>query len=190
MARSNSSFQSTQLRLSLSPHLGSGSLDGAWWPHSRNFERELADLIDHFPPGAGHVDRVLFSRSDWLTNPSRVEIDRGFIKTGSFPNDDTHLLVLKLSTGVDLNVLVIPPETTGEAARAILLRAATPYDGPLSVSALLTTAVAGPIESEADGGSPAVSDVTPYEDEPAHPAMDYVSTDEDADYQQEQGGEG
>jgi hypothetical protein len=171
------------------PRRGQGSVDGAWWPYSRNLEVELADLIDHFPADAGHVRRVLFSRPDWQSFPRRVAIGRGFIKTGSFPADDTHLLVLKLSTGAQLNVLVIPPETPPEAARAILLRAATASDKS-SPSSLLATVTAPDAGERGITGGTASDEHPAHENEPAHPNMAYVSTDEDADYSQDEGGEG
>ena len=189
MTTPNSSLPPTQLRLSLLPRHGSESLDGAWWPHSRNLEVELADLIDHFPPDAGHVGRVLFSRPDWLSSPRRVAIDRGFIKTGSFPNDDTHLVVLKLSSGVHLKLLVIPPDTPPETARAILHRTATPGEES-PPSTLLATAMSPDVGQRASNSGTAATEHTPDHDGPAQPKIAYVSTDEDADYTQEEGGEG
>jgi hypothetical protein len=87
------------LRLVLSTHPGHGSLDGAWWPRSRNLATELADLVDHFPTSAGRVIRAVYSPPDWLPVSRRVDIARGYIKVGSFPHDDTHVLALRLSTG-------------------------------------------------------------------------------------------
>ena len=165
------------------------SVDGAWWPHSRNLEVELADLIDHFPVDAGRVGRVLFSRPDWLNCPRRVAIERGFIKTGSFPNDDTHLVVLKLSSGVHLKVLVIPPDTAPDSARAILLRAATPGE-ELSAGSLLAAETPPGVGERDTGGGTAVREHTRPDNGPVHRDIGYVSTDDDTDYTQEEGGEG
>ncbi len=108
------------LRLKLAAHPGTGSLDGAWWPRSRELERELADLVDHFPDTAGHVERVVFSRPDWSTSPRRVRVGRGPMKTGSFPEDDTHLVLLKLSSAKQLRILVVPSETEVDAAMELM----------------------------------------------------------------------
>lgn len=108
------------LRLRLSPAPGAGAVDGAWWPRSRDLEVELADLVDHFPAQAGYISRAIFSRPDWRTSPRKVMVGRGYMKTGSFPSDDTHVVLLKLSSGMQLKVLVVPPETAADAARDLM----------------------------------------------------------------------
>jgi hypothetical protein len=126
MTTSNPSAPSTSLRLRLAPDPTHGPLAGSWWPRSRNLELELADLVDHFPKEAGHISRAVFSRPDWDTSPRRVEVGRGPMKTGSFPHDDTHVVLLKLSTGRQLTVLVVPPDASDEVAHDLMTRAADP----------------------------------------------------------------
>lgn len=108
------------LRVQLSGSPGRATLDGAWWPHSRDIEVELADLVDRLPADIGRVHRVLYSRPDWDTQPRSVPVARGRVKTGSFPRDDTHLIVLSMSTRRQLRLLVVPhDEPLGELAMAI-----------------------------------------------------------------------
>lgn len=114
-----------RLRLRLSGVAG-GHLDGAWWPYSRDLAAELRILVDHFPETSGHIDRVVFSRPDWDTRPRKVQVGRGVIKTGSFPSDDTHVLVLGLSTRRQLELLVVPPGTDAETAEELMAAAASP----------------------------------------------------------------
>jgi hypothetical protein len=47
------------LRLRMSEHPGTDSLDGGWWPQSRDLAVELADLVDHFPTRYGRMVRAL-----------------------------------------------------------------------------------------------------------------------------------
>src|SRR5690349_425847 len=89
-----SNDMSRPLRLHLAPDSSDSLLDGAWWPHSHDLETELADLVDHFPPEVGRVSRVLFSRPDWQTHPRHIQVERGMMKTGSFPSDDSHVVLL------------------------------------------------------------------------------------------------
>jgi hypothetical protein len=117
------------LRLSLDPGPRSGPLDGAWWPQSRDLQREGADLVDHFPREVGRVERLLFSRPDWDAgseepNLHRVQAARGPVKAGSFPGDDTHVMVVQVSSGPRLRLLVIPSATAPEVAARLLQRAA------------------------------------------------------------------
>jgi hypothetical protein len=95
----------------------SGPVSGVWWPQSRNLQVEAADLVDHFPDRVGHIDRLLFSRPDW-DNPvvdgrgvRRIQARRGPVKVGSFPRDDTHLMILLLASGRRVNLKVIASST-------------------------------------------------------------------------------
>lgn len=114
------------LRLKLADQPGRGKLDGGWWPQSRDLAVELADLVDHFPPEAGRVVRVLHSPPDWDDRPRRVAVALGFIKVGCFPRDDTHIIQLRTSDGTLLQILVIPPGMSRAQGEEALLAAATP----------------------------------------------------------------
>lgn len=130
-------------RAPLRLHLGAsadGRTDGTWWPQSRDLQVEVADLVDHFPSSAGYVNRLLFSRPDWDDSSvegrgvRRIQARRGPVKLGSFPGDDTHLMVLSMSTGERLRIQVIPSDTeAAEAAR--LIRAGRPVRAPEAVTA-------------------------------------------------------
>ncbi len=103
------------VRMQLSESPGRAALDGGWWPQTREIDLELADLVDHFPAVLGRVYRVLYSSPDWNTQPRSVPVARGRIKAGSFPRDDTHLLVLRMSTRISLRLLVVPPDHSSGA---------------------------------------------------------------------------
>jgi hypothetical protein len=105
------------LRLRLSDSPVPGRADGAWWPRSRDLQQEAADLVDHFPTESGRVNRLLFSRPDWDDSTQaghgvrKIEAARGPVKVGSFPSDDTHLMILTLASGQRLKLVVIPSDT-------------------------------------------------------------------------------
>ncbi|MFC4785270.1 DUF5994 family protein [Nocardioides sp. MAHUQ-72] len=110
------------LRLELADELGHGPLDGAWWPRSDDLQREVADLVDHFP--AGRVDHLVYSRPDWADVARRVTTRRGSIKIGSFPRDDTHVVLVNLATRRVVRLLVIPAATETASANLMMHRAA------------------------------------------------------------------
>jgi hypothetical protein len=113
------------LRLNLAEDPGRNRLDGAWWPQSRDLAVELADLVDHFPPASGRIVRALFSPPDWDPVPRRVPVAGGYVKVGSYPRDDSHLIHLTLSDRAMLRVLVVPPGfTDGQGAEALMAAAA------------------------------------------------------------------
>jgi hypothetical protein len=86
---------------------------------------ELADLVDHFPSRSGRVVRALFSPPDWDPAPRRVAVAEGFVKVGSFPRDDSHLIHLTMSDRSVLHVLVVPPGFTADQGAEALLAGAT-----------------------------------------------------------------
>jgi hypothetical protein len=159
MTTSNATTAAHGLRLDLTAHPGVGVLDGAWWPYSRDLETELADLVDHFPHEAGYVSRAVFSRPDWRTQPRKIKVARGSLKTGSFPRDDTHVLLLRLATGQQLRVLVVPPETPASPARHLMSLATAPTNRRSGADLLAASIAAGVHEPDPadrwtdDGGS-------------------------------------
>ena len=114
------------LRLELAHTFGNGPLDGAWWPHSSDLQQEVADLVDHFP--RGRIDHLIYSRPDWAAPATRVRTARGSIKIGSFPRDDTHVVLLKLASRQVVRLLVVPPGTDAASAHLMLHRASEPDD--------------------------------------------------------------
>ena len=119
MATSSGSSPTTTrvpLRLQLGdPDSPKGAV-GAWWPQSRDLQAEAADLVDNFPDSAGRIHRLLYSRPDWDDatvdghGVRRIKAGRGPVKVGSFPKDDTHLMVVSLASGQRLKLTVIPSD--------------------------------------------------------------------------------
>lgn len=90
--------------------------DGAWWPRSRTLGDELAGLVEAWPTDSGRIVRVLYSPPDWDDRPRSAAVSGRRIKTGSFPKDDTHRLVLTVLGGQRFTLDVIPAETASEDA--------------------------------------------------------------------------
>jgi hypothetical protein len=82
--------------------------------------------VDHFPPEAGRINRLVFSRPDWDDatpegrGARRILAARGPVKIGSFPSDDTRLMIASLASGQRLKLVVIPSDTEpAEAERRL-----------------------------------------------------------------------
>jgi Family of unknown function (DUF5994) len=96
-------------------------------------------LVDHFPAASGRISRLLFSRPDWDTSSHdghgvrTIRVARGHVKIGSFPSDDTHLMILTMGSGQRLKLLVIPSNTPAvegeERLRAMAQPGTTAPDG-------------------------------------------------------------
>lgn len=107
------------LRLSLGDRPGQDRLDGGWWPHSRGFKVEFAQLVDDFPRRLGHVVRAVYSATDWDDAPRRVAVRRGQVKVGRFSRVDSHIIDLTTADRVVYCLLVVPSsfdEAQGEEA--------------------------------------------------------------------------
>ncbi|WP_418063026.1 DUF5994 family protein [Pimelobacter simplex] len=116
------------LRLLLDPDHPARPLDGAWWPQTRDLERELVDLADDLPAEVGDVTGMRISRLGW--NPRlgtrtlrEVRTQRGLVRVESLPDGDAHLIVLVLSDGRQLRLLVVPAGTKRGVARGLMNRA-------------------------------------------------------------------
>ena len=111
----------------MSSSVGTGALDGAWWPYGQDLRTEAVDLADHFPSSLGRVVRLLYSASDWTSGPGRVRAARAFVTLASFPHDDTHRVLLR--TDGDrrvIQLLVVPTNWDERAARHAMRIAANP----------------------------------------------------------------
>lgn len=143
----------------MSAQPGRGQLDGGWWPQSRDLCAELADLVDHFPAGAGGVVCALYSPPDWEPAPRRIPVARGYVKVGCFPRDDMHLILLKMASHATLRVLVIPPDLSPDQGQEAMLAAASPGYAHSAASLLETVTDHPDVNPDDfwidDGGAPA-----------------------------------
>lgn len=101
-------------RLQLATDIGRGTLDGGWWPRTRDLTTELADLADALDPALGTVVRTEASSDDWDELPAEVSA-----------SDEAHRIDLHLSGGTILRLLVVPPSMTESQGEEALLAAAT-----------------------------------------------------------------
>jgi Family of unknown function (DUF5994) len=98
------------------------TLEGAWWPRSRDLARELPALITALHRRGVRYSRVTYNQQSWDAAPRRLDADGRVIRLGWFQHLDPHLL--NLSGGDDgrsrLDLLVVPPDAEGgTAARAM-----------------------------------------------------------------------
>ncbi|MEU3601594.1 DUF5994 family protein [Streptomyces sp. NPDC006798] len=99
-----------------------GLLDGAWWPRSRNVEREIPPLVTALAAHLGPVTRVGLDASAWNGIPTRLVVDDRVVHLDSFPVGDATVLITRGDSD-HFSLLVVPPDTPPEAARAAMARA-------------------------------------------------------------------
>jgi hypothetical protein len=100
-------------------------LDGGWWPRGTDLARELADLVDALPRELGQVTHALVPAEDWDPVPSTVETAAGVVDVASSSSRVPHLVRLTTSTGVVLDLLVVPSWFTPGQGEEALLASAT-----------------------------------------------------------------
>jgi hypothetical protein len=115
----------TALRLETLHHDPAGhqpTLDGTWWPRSRNLTEELPAFIVELHEKGTPVSRVLYNPDTWESLPPRkLAADGRIIRIGWFRSMDPHVLTVTGIGGADrLDLLIVPPDTPQAVAeRAI-----------------------------------------------------------------------
>ncbi|GAA2419900.1 DUF5994 family protein [Nonomuraea africana] len=113
-------------RLSLNPASNrQGSVDGAWWPRTRDAAAELPGLIAAVDERLGRSTlRVGVHRDAWENLPHRIPAPGRQVKVGWFLSTDPLVITLVLVGVEPLTLLIIPPDTGDGAAEAALALAA------------------------------------------------------------------
>jgi hypothetical protein len=110
-------------RLKLKPKAPTtGSVDGAWWPRSRDLAAELPALLAVLAVRLGPIERVGYHLGDWGATLRNIRVDGSVVHLGGyrFQHADT---VDVLGAKLRLTLLVIPPETPHHAAHDALMAA-------------------------------------------------------------------
>jgi Family of unknown function (DUF5994) len=102
----------------LDPPAAVTTLDGAWWPRTRNLAHELTPLVEELHRRGLKVTRVAYNPDLWEPTTRRLEADGRAIRLGWFRSIDRQLLNLTGDAARGrLDLLIIPPDTTTAAAQ-------------------------------------------------------------------------
>ncbi|WP_157518655.1 DUF5994 family protein [Herbidospora mongoliensis] len=118
-------------RISLNPLLDrTGTVDGAWWPGTRDATAELPGLISAVDLRAGRpVLRVGLYQEAWDHIPHRVPAAGREVRVGWFLSGDPDLIILSFAGIGPITLLVIPADTPHDPAAAALALAAAGTTG-------------------------------------------------------------
>jgi len=115
------------LRLRLDPTLArGGTLDGGWWPRSRDPDAELPGLIAGLDSSLGVITRVALNLDAWNGAPHRVAIDGRRVHVGWFRAMNADTIGVTSASQDRFVLLVVPPEAPTAAAATAMAMAADP----------------------------------------------------------------
>jgi hypothetical protein len=113
------------LRLRLKPKAPPiGSVDGGWWPRSRDLAKELPALAEVLAIRLGPVTRVAFAMNAWNVAPRRLAVEGRVIRLEGSRTQDEHILRVSGSDGQRITLLVVPPEAPAAAGHDAMMLAA------------------------------------------------------------------
>ncbi|GLX20791.1 DUF5994 family protein [Streptomyces lavendulae] len=121
-----------------------GLLDGAWWPRTREIETELPALISVLTGHLGPITRVGVDASAWNGVPTRLVVDDRVVHLDSDPVGDDTVLITR-GANDHFALLVVPPDTTADAAREAMARAVR-ADNITEAAQILIATTPGPAE--------------------------------------------
>jgi hypothetical protein len=123
-------------------------LDGAWWPRTRDVEREIPPLVTVLTAYLGPVTRVGLDTSAWNGIPPRLVIEGRVVHLDSFAIGDDTVLITR-GDNDHFALMVVPPDTAPEAARAAMARAVD-ADNVTPAAEILHAALPDPAEAPGD----------------------------------------
>ncbi len=131
-------------RLALAPTRADRAvLDGGWWPRSWDPVAELPGLVlalaDHYGP----IRQLTLTGTAWDSRFRRLAVGAGVVRMGWFTTMDRALLIATTERGDQIDLLVVPPETTATAAEQAMATAADPTNVLRAPAILTLRAAAG-----------------------------------------------
>ncbi|MFF1692635.1 DUF5994 family protein [Streptomyces sp. NPDC058257] len=114
------------LRLRLAPPVGGPrAIDGAWWPRSYDLLTELPALLAGLPRAWGQIASVVLNGAAWPPTPGRMIVAGRVVRLRRRRTATAaHTVVLIAPGHGRWDLIVVPPDATGEAAEPIMARAA------------------------------------------------------------------
>ena len=124
------------VRLRLKPEAPTtGFVDGGWWPRSRDLAVELPGLLAELGVRLGRIERVTYHLGDWDPTPATLRVQGRVVRLGGFRTQHADTVDVLLHRQ-RITLLVVPPETSGQAAHDALSRAGH-HGGTDDVTSLL-----------------------------------------------------
>ena len=109
-------------------------VDGGWWPESRDLTAELPALLSALSLVMGRVALVGYHRAGWDPAPDHLDYAGGRVLLQGWTADVPHSVVAVADSGQRVALLVVPPESTQQAAQVALSDACAPDAEPVGAA--------------------------------------------------------
>lgn len=117
------------LRLRLKPsRQRSGFVHGGWWPRSTQLATELPGLLVELTLRLGHVERVVYDETLWVSTPLRIEVGGHSVRLEASGGESLNVLSVIGRQFGTLVLLVVPPYAKPAFAYTAVMTAADPAD--------------------------------------------------------------
>jgi hypothetical protein len=119
-------------------------LDGGWWPRSWDPLAELPGLVLALSDRYGPIRHMMINSNTWNGHIRRLVVGAEVIGIGWFLSQSSALLIATTDAGDQLDIFVVAPQTSPEAADLAMTAAADPAGArraPEILAALATAAV-------------------------------------------------
>ncbi|MEH1166288.1 DUF5994 family protein [Micromonospora sp. CPCC 205539] len=113
-------------RLVLSPTRRRTVLDGGWWPRSWDLGAELPGLVLALAERHGRIRHIMLNLHGWDSRIHRMTVGPDVVHLGWFDTLNPAVLVATTGQDVQVDLLVVPPDTAPAAAERAMATAADP----------------------------------------------------------------
>jgi uncharacterized protein DUF5994 len=130
-------------------------LDGGWWPRSGDPVAELPGLVVALAARFGPIRQLMLAGTAWDSRFRRLAVDGGVVRMAWFASMDPALLIATTYRGQQIDLLVVPSDTTASAAEEAMAKAANPANVVRAPEILATTVHTGPAAVDGHDSEPA-----------------------------------
>ncbi|WP_457031044.1 DUF5994 family protein [Kitasatospora sp. P5_F3] len=124
-----------------------GTLDGAWWPRSRDVGAELPGLVTALTEHLGPVTSIGLDADAWDDVPARLVVDGRSVHINWYPvGDDT--VIITRGDRDHFALLVVPPRASLDAAHAAMARAVEAGGTDSARRILIVTGISSELSGE------------------------------------------
>jgi hypothetical protein len=129
----------SEVRLRMKPdNAVPGHVDGGWWPRSTDPAAEFPALVAALTSTLGPISRAGYNLDAWTATARKLTVHDRVVRMEGFRTMQPHTVTLTGQNRQRISLLVVPPDTPGGVARAILRSAADP-DTTATVHDILTS---------------------------------------------------